>query len=96
MTPVHLVAAAVGFLLLGFFIQKAAMDSGKGTLWQWLPVLITVLCLGVTGSLMLHNNTGDDTLTFLIWFFASAALLFLLIGMVVGRLFGRFLEKASQ
>lgn len=96
MTPVHVVAAAVGFLLLGFFLQRAAMGAGGRRFWGWALILITALCLAGTVFLMLRNNTGADTLAFLLWFFASAILLFLLIGMVLGRLIGRILEKANR
>lgn len=95
MSPVSLVAAAVGFLLLGFVIQRNAQGAGREKLWGWMPMLLTALCLLVTGSLMLRYNTGEDTISFLIWFFASSVLLFLLVGMAAGRLVGRILDKAN-
>lgn len=95
MSPVSLVAAAVGFLLLGFMIQRNAQGAGRGKLWGWMPMLLTALCLLVTGSLMLRYNTGENTISFLIWFFASAVSLFLLVGMAAGRLVGRILDKAN-
>ena len=95
MSPVSLVAAAVGFLLLGFMIQRKAQGTGGGKLWGCMPMLLTALCLLVTGSLMLRYNTGEDTISFLIWFFASAVLLFLLVGMAAGRLVGRILDEAN-
>ena len=96
MTPVHLVAASVGFLLLGFVVQRRVMGAGGGKLRGWLPILITAPCLAVTASLMLRCKTGEETMTFLIWLCASAILLFLLIGMGVGHLVGRILDKAKR
>lgn len=96
MTHVYLVAAGVGFLLLGFLIQRAATGTGTRKYTRYIPVPITGLCLAASVCMAAQYNTGEATLDFLLWFFAAGISLFLLTGMILACLIGRILDKSNR